>query len=88
MDTYGGNLKASVDILGALMKTTIPTLTYVNTNAGSAGALIALATKRIYMASVSAIGAAAPISGGGQDLQETINTKVVSYFSGYFPQRG
>ena len=84
MDTYGGNLKASVDILGALMKTTIPTLTYVNTNAGSAGALIALATKRIYMASVSAIGAAAPISGGGQDLQETINTKVVSYFSGYF----
>ena len=84
MDTYGGNLKASVDILGALMKTTIPTLTYVNTNAGSAGALIALATKRIYMAPVSAIGAAAPISGGGQDLQETINTKVVSYFSGYF----
>jgi membrane-bound serine protease (ClpP class) len=84
MDTYGGSLKASVDILGALMKTTVPTLTYVNTNAGSAGALIALATKRIYMAPVSAIGAAAPISGGGEDLQETINAKVVSYFSGYF----
>jgi membrane-bound serine protease (ClpP class) len=84
MDTYGGSLKASVDILGALMKSTIPTLTYVNTNAGSAGALIALATKRIYMAPVSAIGAAAPISGGGEDLQETINAKVVSYFSGYF----
>ena len=64
MDTYGGNLKAAVDMLGALMKTTVPTLTYVNTNAGSAGALIALSTKRIYMAPVSAIGAAAPISGG------------------------
>jgi membrane-bound serine protease (ClpP class) len=84
MDTYGGNLKAAVDMLGALMKSTIPTLTYVNTNAGSAGALIALSTKRVYMAPVSAIGAAAPISGGGEDLQETINAKVVSYFSGYF----
>jgi membrane-bound serine protease (ClpP class) len=84
MDTYGGSLKASVDMLGALMKASIPTLTYVNTNAGSAGALIALATKRIYMAPVSAIGAAAPVSGGGEDLQETINSKVVSYFSGYF----
>ena len=83
MDTYGGNLKAAVDMLGAL-KSTIPTLTYVNTNAGSAGALIALSTKRVYMAPVSAIGAAAPISGGGEDLQETINSKVVSYFSGYF----
>ncbi len=84
MDTYGGSLKAAVDMLGALMKSTIPTLTYVNTNAGSAGALIALSTKRVYMAPVSAIGAAAPISGGGEDLQETINSKVVSYFSGYF----
>jgi membrane-bound serine protease (ClpP class) len=84
MDTYGGSLKAAVEMLGALMKSTIPTLTYVNTNAGSAGALIALSTKRVYMAPVSAIGAAAPISGGGEDLQETINTKVVSYFSGYF----
>jgi len=84
MDTYGGSLKAAVEMLGALMKSTIPTLTYVNTNAGSAGALIALSTKRVYMAPVSAIGAAAPISGGGEDLQETINAKVVSYFSGYF----
>ncbi|HET7238962.1 MAG TPA: hypothetical protein VFI76_08035, partial [Terrimicrobiaceae bacterium] len=84
MDTYGGNLKAAVNMLGALMKSTIPTLTYVNTNAGSAGALIALSTKRVYMAPVSAIGAAAPVSSGGEDLQQTLNQKVVSYFSGYF----
>ena len=84
MDTYGGSLKAAVEMLGALMKSTIPTVTYVNTNAGSAGALIALSTKRIYMAPVSAIGAAAPVSSGGADLQESMNAKVVSYFSGYF----
>ena len=84
MDTYGGSLKAAVEMLGALMKSTIPTLTYVNTNAGSAGALIALSTKRVYMAPVSAIGAAAPINAGGEDMQQTLNQKVVSYFSGYF----
>ena len=83
-----GSLKASVDMLGALMKSTIPTLTYVNTNAGSAGALIALSTKRIYMAPVSAIGAAAPISGGGEDLQETINTESRLLFLGLLPQCG
>lgn len=84
MDTYGGSLKAAVDMLGALMESTVPTITYVNPNAGSAGALIALSTKRIYMAPVSAIGAAAPVTGEGQDLQESMNAKVVSYFSGYF----
>ncbi len=84
MDTYGGSLKAAVDMLGALMESTVPTVTYVNPNAGSAGALIALSTKRIYMAPVSAIGAAAPVTGEGQDLQESMNAKVVSYFSGYF----
>jgi membrane-bound serine protease (ClpP class) len=62
MDTYGGSLKAAVEMLGALMKSTIPTVTYVNTNAGSA----------------------APVSSGGEDLQESMNAKVVSYFSGYF----
>ena len=84
LDTYGGSLKAAVEMLGALMKSTVPTLTYVNTNAGSAGALIALSTKRVYMAPVSAIGAAAPINAGGEDMQQTLNQKVVSYFSGYF----
>lgn len=84
MDTYGGRLDAAVDMLGALMKSTIPTITYVDSNAGSAGAMIALSTKKIYMAPVSAIGAAAPVTGEGQDLQETMKAKTESYFSGYF----
>lgn len=84
MDTYGGSLQAAVNMLGTLMKTKVPTYTYVDSNAGSAGAMIALSTQHIYMAPVSAIGAAAPVQGGGQDLQATMNDKVVSYFSGYF----
>jgi membrane-bound serine protease (ClpP class) len=84
MDTPGGELGAGVDILQALLKAKAPTYTYVNPNAGSAGALIALGTKQIWMAPVSAIGAAAPVMGMGQEVPETLNAKIVSYFSGYF----
>jgi membrane-bound serine protease (ClpP class) len=83
MDTYGGELNAATDMLQALLGTSIPTLTYINSNAGSAGALVALSTRRIFMAPVSAIGAAAPVMEGGQDLPSTMNDKVVSYFSGF-----
>ncbi|MDP9291200.1 MAG: hypothetical protein M3O82_02415, partial [Verrucomicrobiota bacterium] len=84
IDTYGGDLKAATKILDALFKTSVPTISYINTNAGSAGALVALSTKQIYMAPVSAIGAAAPVAGGGENLPSTMNDKIVSYFSGYF----
>ena len=84
MDTPGGELGAAVQILQALMKVEAPTFTYVDPNAGSAGALIALGTKQIWMAPVSAIGAAAPVMGGGQEIPETLAAKVVSYYSGYF----
>ena len=84
MDTPGGSLGAAVKILDLLLKSTVPTYTWVNTNAGSAGALIALGTKHIYMAPVSAIGAAAPVLGGGQEVPETMSAKIISYYSGYF----
>ena len=38
MNTPGGELQAAVDILQLLLKARIPTYTWVNTNAGSAGA--------------------------------------------------
>src|SRR5437762_506065 len=41
MDTYGGELNAAVKMLDALFKTSAPTITYINSNAGSAGALVA-----------------------------------------------
>ncbi len=81
MDTYGGQLDAAEKISGILNHATIPTYTYVNSNAGSAGALIALSTKHIYMAPVSAIGAAAPILSTGEDLPPTAKEKTISYWS-------
>src|SRR5262245_43674283 len=81
MNTYGGRLDTAADIVNALNQTKIPTYTFINTNAGSAGALIAIATQHIYMSPVSAIGAAAPILPTGEDLPATAREKTISYWS-------
>jgi len=84
MDTYGGELNAAVQMQQALTQVHAKTITYIDKNAGSAGALLAVSTRDIFMNPVSAIGAAAPVSSGGEDIPSTLNEKVVSYFSGYF----
>src|SRR5216684_6143312 len=81
MNTYGGRLDSAEEITGVLNHATIPTYTFINSNAGSAGSLIALATKHIYMAPVSAIGAAAPVLATGEDLPATERDKTISYWS-------
>lgn len=81
MDTYGGRLDSAAEITSVLNRATIPTYTFINSNAGSAGSLIALATQRIYMAPVSAIGAAAPVLPTGEDLPATQRDKTISYWS-------
>src|ERR1700751_1755028 len=81
MNTYGGRLDAAEEITSVLNHATIPTYTFINSNAGSAGSLIALATRHIYMAPVSAIGAAAPVLPTGEDLPLTEREKTISYWS-------
>jgi membrane-bound serine protease (ClpP class) len=81
MNTYGGRLDTATEIVNSLNQTKIPTYTFINTNAGSAGAIIAIATQHIFMAPVSAIGAAAPILSTGEDLPSTAKEKTISYWS-------
>jgi membrane-bound serine protease (ClpP class) len=81
MNTYGGRLDSAEEITSVLNHATIPTYTFVNSNAGSAGSLIALATQHIYMAPVSAIGAAAPVLPTGEDLPLTEREKTISYWT-------
>ncbi|HEY2614752.1 MAG TPA: hypothetical protein VGI42_03520, partial [Chthoniobacterales bacterium] len=81
MDSYGGRLDVAAEITSMLNHTTIPTYTFINSNAGSAGSLIALATQHIYMSPVSAIGAAAPVLATGEDLPATEREKTISYWS-------
>src|ERR1700692_1049255 len=92
MNPYGGRLDSAEEITSALNHATIPTYTFINSNAGSAGAIIALATQHIYMAPVSAIGAAAPILPTGEDLPLTAREQTICYLSalmlGSAPTRG
>jgi membrane-bound serine protease (ClpP class) len=82
MDTNGGALTATTEIVEAIEKFKGLTATYVNRNAFSAGAFIAVATQKIYMAPQSVIGAAAPImmgpTGGVEGMPDTVERKMTS----------
>jgi membrane-bound serine protease (ClpP class) len=81
MDTPGGRLDVTMeilDLLEMLQKTGVPTYTFVNPNAISAGAIIALGTKKIYMRPNATIGAAAVVTSGGVDVGDTMKSKIDS----------
>ncbi|HMP77343.1 MAG TPA: NfeD family protein [Kiritimatiellia bacterium] len=82
MDTPGGRLDAATDIVRLMQSVRVPTYTFVEKNAISAGAIISLSTKQIYMAPGSVIGDAMPImmspTGGAQEMPEAIEEKTVS----------
>lgn len=79
MDTPGGALGVTFDIMEALEKFPGTTITYVNKEAMSAGAFISATTQEIWFAPHAVIGAAAPVSSGGKDIDVTMKQKVVSY---------
>jgi membrane-bound serine protease (ClpP class) len=82
MDTLGGRLDAATDIVRLMQQVRVPTYTFVEKNAISAGAIIALSTDKIFMAPGSVIGDAMPImmspTGGAQEMPEAIEEKTVS----------
>ena len=69
MDTPGGQLAATEEIVNNIIDIPIPTYTLVDRNAISAGAIIALATDHIYMVPGSRIGDALPMMGGPMGYQ-------------------
>ena len=81
MDTPGGRLDVTMEILELLRKTKLPTITFINPSAGSAGSLISLGTKKIFMRSDAVIGAAAVVTGEGADLQKSMKQKVDSFYT-------
>jgi len=64
MDTYGGAVNDADDIRTMVMETNIPIHTFIDKDAASAGALIAISSDSIYMAPGSSIGAATVVVGG------------------------
>jgi membrane-bound serine protease (ClpP class) len=78
--TFGGGLEAAVIIRDYLIETKMHTYSFINkTRAISAGALIALATKDIYMAEGSSIGDALPIIAIPGQEQKEAPRKIIDY---------
>jgi membrane-bound serine protease (ClpP class) len=80
IDTPGGRIDAAERIVDAVTSSAVPVYAYVNPRAYSAGALIALSAKRIYMRPGAVIGAATPVDGEGTKASE----KMVSAMRGEF----
>jgi len=84
MDTPGGRLDATEEIINTITDVDATTYTFVNPNAISAGAITAFATDHIYMAPGGRIGDAMPIMmsplpmGGPQEMPEGLKEKAVS----------
>jgi membrane-bound serine protease (ClpP class) len=82
METNGGRVDITEEIFDIIGKFPGLTVTYVNKDAYSAGAFIAVATQKIYMAPQSVIGAAAPImmspTGGVSEMPSTMEVKMNS----------
>ena len=79
METPGGALDVTFEIMEALGKFHGQTTTFVDKEAVSAGAFISAMTQEIWFAPDGVIGAAAPVSMTGQDIDETMKLKITSY---------
>jgi membrane-bound serine protease (ClpP class) len=83
MNTDGGRVDVTEEIIQIISKFKGTTVTYVNDRAFSAGAFISVATQKIYMAPQSVIGAAAPImmsptGTGVEKMPDTVEAKMTS----------
>lgn len=79
MDTPGGRVDLTLEMMEMLDRFEGITATYVNDDAISAGSFIAAATQAIYFSPRGKMGASAVIQGTGQDVGETAKQKVESY---------
>ena len=86
MDTPGGALDSTREIVDLLRNIDVDTYTFVEREAISAGAIISLATDAIYMSPGSTIGDAMPImvspTGGAQPMPDDLKEKMISYVAG------
>jgi membrane-bound serine protease (ClpP class) len=80
IDTPGGRIDAAERIADAVGASKVPVYAFVNPRAYSAGALIALSAKAIYMRPGAVLGAATPVDGQGVKASE----KMVSAMRGEF----
>jgi membrane-bound serine protease (ClpP class) len=70
MNTYGGLVQAADSIRTKILNLPIPVIVYIDNNAISAGALIAIAAQEIYMRPGASIGAATVVDASGTPVPD------------------
>ena len=81
LDTPGGSLDATQDIVAAELSAAVPVMVWVGppgARAASAGTFLTLASHVAAMSPASNIGAATPITGEGQDIPGDLGKKVLN----------
>jgi membrane-bound serine protease (ClpP class) len=70
LNTYGGQVDMADSMRTAILYSQIPVYVFVDNNAASAGALISLAARRIYMREGATIGAATVVNQTGEAMPD------------------
>lgn len=89
LDTPGGLLESTKDIVQSFLSSPVPIVVYVypqGASAGSAGVFITLAAHIAAMAPATNIGAAHPVqigSGGKQEMDDVMKEKLTNYAESY-----
>ena len=79
LDTPGGSLDATQQIVGSMLEAKVPIIVWVAPAGGfaaSGGTFVTLAANLSYMAPGTRIGAASPIDSSGNDIPGTLGEKV------------
>ena len=81
MDTPGGRLDVTLDILDVLDRFPGRTMTFIRSEATSAGAIIASVTNEIYFSPRATMGSSEVVSGSGEDIDESMKRKITSFLN-------
>jgi membrane-bound serine protease (ClpP class) len=79
MNTYGGLVDAADSIRTKILNSDIPVYIFIDNNAASAGALIAIACDSIYMSPVASIGAATVVDQSGKPVPDKYQSYMRSW---------
>ena len=88
IDTPGGRVDAAERISDAIRRAEVPVYAFVNPRAFSAGALIAISARTVYMRPGAVMGAATPVDGEGQRAPEKMVSALRAEFRAVAEERG